>query len=119
MMSNTSEIHGGFISNDLYAAAPLSALNHKKLLLTLKSLAGLFPPRGGNILHFTLVRKQNNCFVFFFLDISAGYQDKVCYWQFLNVSVLASCAAANTVSTSLSRCLPDKFLYIYATWCIK
>lgn len=47
MMSNTSEIHAGFISNDLYAAAPLSALNHKKLLLTLKSLAGLFPPRGG------------------------------------------------------------------------
>lgn len=65
MMSNISEIHAGFISNDLYAAAPLSALNHKKLLLTLKSLAGLFPPRGGNIVHFTLVRKQNNCFVFF------------------------------------------------------
>lgn len=117
-MSYISEIHGGFISNDLYTAAPLSALNHKTAA-NLKESRWIVSSSGGNIVHFTLVRKQNNCFVFFPPVISAGYQDKVCYWQFLNVSVLASYAAANIVSTSLSRCLPDKFLCIYATWCIK
>lgn len=54
--------------------------------------------------------------------ICYGAQHKISFWQ---LNVCASCASSvlcvsvYVVSMSLRLCLQDKFLCIYATWCIK